>query len=70
MTARRGSLVGATWLIGLGVVFLVREAMDWSWGQAWPLFLILVGIAGGVSTLIRGPGRSSILWAMTWPVLS
>ena len=68
MTARRGSLVGATWLIGLGVVFLVREAMDWSWGQAWPLFLILVGVASGVSTLVRGVGRSSILWALTWPV--
>ena len=68
MTARRGSLVGATWLIGLGVVFLVREAMDWSWDQAWPLFLILVGVAGGVSTLVRGVGRSSVLWALTWPV--
>jgi hypothetical protein len=68
MTARRGSLVGATWLIGLGVVFLVRDAMDWSWGQAWPLFLILVGVAGAISALINGIGRSNILWALTWPV--
>jgi hypothetical protein len=68
MTARRGSLVGATWLIGLGVVFLVRDLMDWSWGQAWPLFLILLGIAGAISALINGIGRSNILWALTWPV--
>lgn len=68
MTARRGSLVGATWLIGLGIVFLVRDAMDWSWGQAWPLFLILVGVAGAISALINGIGRSNILWALTWPV--
>ncbi len=68
MTARHRSLVGATWLIGLGVVFLVREVMDWSWDQAWPLFLILVGVAGAVSALARGVRRSSVLWALTWPV--
>jgi hypothetical protein len=68
MAARRGSVIGATWLIGLGVVFLVRQAMDWSWGEAWPLFLILAGVAGGVSALIRGARGSRILWALTWPV--
>ena len=46
MTAsRRGAITGATWLIGLGIVFLVREAMGWTWGEAWPLFVILVGVA-------------------------
>jgi len=26
--AHRGSIVGGTWLIGLGVVFLIRQAYD------------------------------------------
>ncbi len=54
---RRGAITAATWLIGLGVVLLVREVMDWSWGQAWPLFVILVGVATFISTLWSGgPG--------------
>ena len=67
--ANRGALVGGTWLIGLGVVFLVREAMDLSWTEAWPLFVILVGVASLVTTFIeRPPGRWN-LWSVTWPVL-
>jgi Cell wall-active antibiotics response 4TMS YvqF len=67
--AQRGSLTGGTWLIGLGVVFLVQSAMDLAWTQAWPLFVILVGIASLVSTVIDWrPGRSG-LWSLTWPVV-
>jgi hypothetical protein len=68
MASRRGSLVAATWLIGLGVVFLVREAMDWSWGEAWPLFVILVGIGAGVSAVVAGARGVGMLWVVTWPV--
>ncbi len=74
MTARRhGALVAATWLIGLGVVFLVRQGMSWSWAEAWPLFVILAGVGGIVTRLIRGPrnGRSAGvagIWAYTWPI--
>lgn len=65
---RRGSIIGATWLIGLGVVFLVRQAMGWTWGEAWPLFVILVGLASFVSTLMTWrPGFAGI-WSFTWPV--
>jgi hypothetical protein len=64
--SRRGSLIAATWLIGLGTVFLVREATDWSWGQAWPLFVILVGIAGVVSQAIGW--RRGGIWSFTWPL--
>jgi hypothetical protein len=60
--------VAGTWLIGLGVVFLVRQAADLEWREAWPLFVILVGVASVISTLVsRGLGVSG-LWAMTWPV--
>jgi hypothetical protein len=34
MTNHRGSLIAATWLIGLGVVFLARQALDLDWGEA------------------------------------
>jgi hypothetical protein len=66
--ARRGSLIGATWLIGLGVVFLVQRAADLPWSQAWPLWVILIGVAMFVSTLINGRFAWSGIWAFTWPV--
>jgi hypothetical protein len=62
----RGSLIAATWLIGLGTVFLIREGAGWSWGQAWPLFVILSGVAGVVSVAIGW--RRGGIWAFTWPL--
>ena len=41
--SRTGSLTAATWLIGVGVVFLIQRAADLSWSEAWPLFVILGG---------------------------
>jgi len=67
--ARSGSLVAATWLIGLGVVFLVQRAADLPWSQAWPLFVILAGVAGFVSAVIRGRFELGGIWAFTWPVV-
>ena len=51
---RTGSLTAATWLIGLGIVFLVQRAADLPWSQAWPMFLILIGVA-----LLRTPRSRS-----------
>ncbi|HET8786525.1 MAG TPA: hypothetical protein VFM38_12875 [Candidatus Limnocylindrales bacterium] len=65
----RGALVGGTWLIGLGVVFLVRQAMDLSWGEAWPLFVILVGVASLITTLIDRRWRRWSFWSLTWPLV-
>jgi len=65
----RGALIGGTWLIGLGIVFLVRQAMDLPWAEAWPLFVILVGVASLVTSIIdRQTGRWSV-WSLTWPVV-
>ena len=66
---RRGSVIAATWLIGLGTLFLVREAANLSWGEAWPMFAILVGIASIVSALI-GPraNRAGAWWGFAWPI--
>ena len=67
--ARRGPIVGATWLIGLGVVFLAQRALDVPWVQAWPLFLILLGAASFVQTALdRRPGVGGI-WAFTWSIV-
>jgi len=66
--ARRGSLIGATWLIGIGLVFLIQRAMDLPWSQAWPLWIILIGAALLVSTVINGRFAWSGIWAFTWPV--
>lgn len=65
---RRGSIIAATWLIGLGIVFLVRQALDLPWGQAWPMFVILVGVASLVSTALSWRPSIAGLWAFTWPV--
>jgi hypothetical protein len=67
-TTRSGSMIGATWLIGLGIVFLVQRAADLPWSQAWPMFAILVGVAGFVSTVINRRWDHSGLWAFTWPI--
>src|SRR5512142_1225666 len=66
--SRGGSLVAATWLIGLGLVFLIQQGADLSWSEAWPLFVILVGVGGLVSTAVRGNLGLAGLWAFTWPV--
>lgn len=66
--SRRGSITAATWLIGLGVVFLVQSAAGWSWGTAWPLFVILAGVAGLVSAFLDGIRGLSGVWSLTWPV--
>ena len=66
--ARRGSLIAATWLIGLGIVFLVREATGLSWAEAWPLFVILGGVGAFVSTAVRRGSGIAGVWAFTWPV--
>ena len=67
--ARTGSMIGATWLIGLGIVFLVQRAADLPWSQAWPLFVILGGVASLVATLINGRLDVSGIWGLTWPVV-
>lgn len=68
-STRRGSVIGATWLIGLGLVFLIRGAYDWSWTQAWPMFVILVGVASFVSTALTWRPSVAGLWRFTWPIV-
>ena len=67
-SVRSGPLVAGTWLVGLGLVFLVRDWAGWSWGEAWPLFIILVGIGSLVSQL-AGVERMPVgTWSLAWPL--
>jgi hypothetical protein len=65
---RSGALIAGTWLIGLGIVFLVRQAADLEWREAWPLFVILVGVASVVSTAVRSGLGIAGFWSLTWPI--
>jgi len=67
-SAQRGPLIAGTWLVGLGLVFLIRQAMAIPWSEAWPLFVILVGVASAVGVALRGARGISGLWDFTWPV--
>lgn len=66
---RTGTIVTATWLIGIGVVFLVQQTLALDWGDAWPLFVILVGVASLVSELAWGWRGAATIWTLTWPLL-
>jgi len=68
--SRRGPIVAATWLIGLGAVLLVQQRLDLEWSEAWPLFLILVGVVGLVTTLLDGVRGIAGIWSFTGPVVT
>jgi hypothetical protein len=63
-------LIGGVWLLGLGIVFLVKEATNLEWAQAWPMFVVLVGVATFVSTALAWRPSLTGLWAFTWPVVT
>jgi len=68
--ARAGAFSAAIWLIGIGVVFLVQQGMDWSWGQAWPLFIILAGVGSLASLVVGRPGSAvGVFMALGWPLI-
>lgn len=71
--SRRGTIVGGIWLIALGGVFLVQQALDLPWSEAWPLFLVMAGVGIGASSIIGlwgGRARGwTILWVLIWPAI-
>jgi hypothetical protein len=62
-------VTGGVWLIGLGVVFLIQQATDLDWGQAWPLFLVLAGVGTAVGSLMAMAGRRIGPWMIAWALL-
>ena len=66
--ARSGMLIAAVWLIGLGTTFFVRDAYGWSWGEAWPMFIVLLGTSSLVSSLAGRRRLSAGTWSLVWSV--
>jgi hypothetical protein len=70
MTVHRpASLIAATWLIGLGLVVLARQTAGLDWAEAWPLFVILLGVATLVSRAVAVGDRAADPWSWTAPIL-
>lgn len=71
--SQRGTVIAGVWLISLGAVFLVQQALDVPWGRAWPLFLVMAGVGTGVSAIVGLGGRRAapwtLVWALIWPAI-
>jgi len=65
---RNGAVVAGAWLIALGLVFLARDAWDLSWSEAWPLFLVAVGVASLISSVVGYRRLSAGAWSLLWPL--
>ena len=55
--SNRGTIVAGIWLIAIGAVFLAQAALDLPWNEAWPLWVIAVGVGTGLSSLVALSGR-------------
>lgn len=66
--ARDGAITAGVWLISIGLVFLVRDWAGWSWGQAWPLFVIAASAAAFVTSLLRRDKLDAGSWSLLWPI--
>lgn len=62
------AIVFAAWLIGLGLVFLVRDYAALSWGEAWPLFIVWIGVSTLVSAVVRSRGLAALVSSVPWPL--
>jgi len=67
-STRNGAVVAGAWLIALGLVFFARDLWHLSWGEAWPLFLVAVGVASLISSVVGYRRLSAGFWSLLWPV--
>jgi hypothetical protein len=66
--SRDRMMIAAVWIISLGTVFLVQQYFEWSWNQAWPLWVLFVGV-GTLGSAIFGRARSALgIWGIWWPL--
>lgn len=61
-------LIPAVWIIGLGSVFLIQQYFNWSWTQAWPLWVLFVGFGSLFTALINRSQSALGVWGMWWPL--
>lgn len=66
--ARNGAVVAGAWLIALGLVFLARDLWALSWFEAWPLFLVAVGVASLIASIVGYQRLSAGVWSLLWPL--
>ena len=43
---RHPGLTAGIWLIAIGLVFVIRDYGNLTWGEAWPLFIVAAGVVG------------------------
>lgn len=65
---REGLVVGGLWLIGLGSVFVAQEITRWPWQQAWPLFVIMIGVVSVLTAVVTRRQHAMGLWRIWWPL--
>jgi hypothetical protein len=66
--SRDRMLIAAVWIISLGTVFLVQQYFEWSWTEAWPLWVLFVGV-GSLGSAIFGRAQSALgIWGIWWPL--
>ena len=56
------------WLVGVGTVFLVQQVSGCTWSEAWPLFVIMVGVCGGVTAFLGRRWTRSGIWGLWGPI--
>lgn len=62
--SRDRMLIAAVWIISLGSVFLLQQYFEWSWTQAWPLWVLFVGV-GTLGSAIFGRAQSALgIWGI------
>jgi hypothetical protein len=66
--AQHGAIGAGLWLIAIGLVFLVKDWAGWSWGQAWPLFIVAGGTATLVSRILHRRDLDVGSWSLVWPL--
>ncbi len=67
-SGRHGAVAAGAWLVALGLVFLVKDVARLTWGEAWPLFVVAVGVASLISSLLGRHRLSAGMWSLLWPV--
>jgi hypothetical protein len=66
--SRERLLIPAVWIIGLGSVFLIQQYFNWSWTQAWPLWVLFVGVGSLFTALITRTQSALGIWGIWWPL--
>jgi hypothetical protein len=61
-------MIAGLWLIGIGAVLAIRELAGWSWGDAWPMLVIVAG-AVDLASRITDPPRRRDAWSLTGPIV-